>query len=42
MESQGHYNRCKNLLRKLIDEIALKYKEIVEPKEYEVKADSIT
>jgi hypothetical protein len=37
MISQDHYNKCKNLFRALIEENVLRYKGIVEPKEYEVK-----
>jgi hypothetical protein len=40
MISQEHYNKCKNLLRKLVDQITLRYKQIVEPRERWVKTDS--
>jgi hypothetical protein len=39
--SQDHYNKCKNL-HELIEENTLKYKQVVEPHEREVKTDSFT
>jgi hypothetical protein len=41
MISQDHYNNCKNLFRALIEENVLRYEEVVEPMEYEVKTDGI-
>ena len=42
MISQDRYNKCKNLLRQLIEENILKYKQVVEPQEREVKTESFT
>ena len=40
MVSQEHYNKCKILLRKLVEQITLRYKQVVEPRERWVKTDS--